>query len=297
MHGLRQIVPPAVELVSLTMAKQHLRIDPDYTGDDTLISFYISAARAQAEKACNRAFLTQTWLLTLDIFPYPLWVSGTLPSQGRDLLWALGPYIEGQAIRLPKPRTMNVVSVQYIDGNGILQTLPSSDYVLDTNSEPARLTPPPQGTWPELAVYQPASVQITFQAGSYVFTQTDTIVVPAPLAGATTCPFALSQAANFLAVTSFQTTSGTPAPVTGYTITGGLTQLNAAGQVPASYAGQTLDLTYTYAVIPPNVVLAILFLTAHFYQNREATTDLKMNELPMGVQNLLANEMHRVFGF
>jgi len=47
------------------------------------------------------------------------------------------------------------------------------------------------------------------------------------------------------------------------------------------------------ADVPYDVKWALFMLTAHFYENREATTDMKLIETPMGVDSLLAR--HKVW--
>lgn len=57
------VVTPAVladEPITLEEAKLQLRIDSDYTDEDALIQFYISAVRDRAENYCNRYFAAQT---------------------------------------------------------------------------------------------------------------------------------------------------------------------------------------------------------------------------------------------
>jgi hypothetical protein len=154
MHGIRQTVPPAIEPVTLTLAKLHLRLDADFTLDDTLIGLYISAAREHCERYTN----------TLDHFPWPWGCGGTLPTRGRDFTYQLGPYIEGLAIRLPKPRTLAVTSIQYFDSTNTLQTLDPASYYLDIYSEPARIVPVGGFAWPIQDLYQPGSVVVIYTA-------------------------------------------------------------------------------------------------------------------------------------
>lgn len=45
--------------------------------------------------------------------------------------------------------------------------------------------------------------------------------------------------------------------------------------------------------VPDDLKWALFLLTGHFYENREATTDLKLIETPMGVDSLLAR--HKVW--
>ena len=55
---------PATEPLTLTEAKEHLRVDG--TDEDTLITSIITVARKLCENYTNRAFITQTWTQTED---------------------------------------------------------------------------------------------------------------------------------------------------------------------------------------------------------------------------------------
>ncbi|HXC56102.1 MAG TPA: head-tail connector protein [Rhizomicrobium sp.] len=74
---LTLITPPAIELVTLTQAKAHLKVDT--ADDDTLISALIAAARARAEWHTGRALMTQSWILWLDAWPCDGIVAVPLP--------------------------------------------------------------------------------------------------------------------------------------------------------------------------------------------------------------------------
>lgn len=93
---------PAVEPISLLEAKLHLRVE--HTSDDALITALISAARLHCEAVTDRAFITQTWDLTLDAFPCegPIW--------------------------LPRPPVSSVASVTYLDSAGAPQTWAAENY-------------------------------------------------------------------------------------------------------------------------------------------------------------------------
>jgi hypothetical protein len=284
-HGIRQTVPPAIEPVALTLAKNHLRLDSDFTVDDTLIGLYISAAREYCERHTNTAFYTQTWQLSLDHFPWPWGYGSTLPTRGRDFTYQLGPYIEGLAIRLPKPRTLAVLSIKYRDATGTLQTLDPANYFVDIFSEPARIIPRPGFAWPIQDLYQPGSVIVTYTAGTFVQTLTEALTVPA------VAPYIItpSQAATLLGVTTLFAPDGTT-PVAFTAASGVLT-------VASAEASLVLGLTYTYGLPPNAVVLAILFLVAHWYQSREAAIDVLLTDIPFGVENLLSPFVYTAFGF
>lgn len=128
--------PPTSEPVTLSEAKVHLRVGS--SAEDTLISALIAAARQVAENECRRAFITQTWEKTLDLFP--------------------------EAIELPYPRTIGVTAITYLDRDGAAQTLSPASYLVDTKSEPGWVTPAYGYAWPETYLV-PNAVTVTYTAG------------------------------------------------------------------------------------------------------------------------------------
>jgi len=174
--GLNLVTGPTVEPITIAFAKLHLRVDFD--DDDTLISALIQAAREYIENYTNSALFAQTWLLTLDQFPYPQSFS-TISPAARDNWLGVGGYLDGMQMLLPVPKCQSVTSITYIDGSNTQRTLDPTTYNLDINSIPARILPVDGGTWPYPAVYVSGTVQVTFVAGSYT---------PA------TCPASLQQA-------------------------------------------------------------------------------------------------------
>lgn len=131
---------PAVEPVSTAEAKAHMRVD--VSDDDTLIDAYIKAARIRLEEDTGRALITQTLVVKLDDFPL----------------------YENTALLLPRPPLQSVTSITYIDEDGVQQTWDSSKYIVDTGSEPARITPAYDEVWPS-ARDQINAVTITYVAG------------------------------------------------------------------------------------------------------------------------------------
>lgn len=108
------------------------------TGDPELTAL-IKAARVAAEGYTRRALVTQTWDLKLDRFP----------------CWT---------INVPKPVLQSVVSITYVDTDGVTQTLDPSQYLVDTSSTPARITPVFGGIWP-VTRWQNNAVTVRFVAG------------------------------------------------------------------------------------------------------------------------------------
>lgn len=137
-YSLRVTVAPTVEPVTLEEAKLHLRVDDDNTTEDDLIESLITVAREHAEAFTNRAFLQQTLRMKMDEFPC--------------------------VIQLPRPQLISVSSIQYVDTAGVTQTLSASLYRVDSDSDPARITPAYGQSWPSTQDITGA-VTVTYVAG------------------------------------------------------------------------------------------------------------------------------------
>lgn len=119
----RLITPPAAMAVSLDAARDAARVDG--TDLDVMIEIQVRAITEDAEHLTGRAFIQQTWRVTLDRFP--------------------------SAIRLPAPPVSAVSSVKYLDADGVEQTLHPDDYTVDAVSEPGFIVPAPGKAWPSTA--------------------------------------------------------------------------------------------------------------------------------------------------
>jgi len=150
---MQLITPPAGEPVSLQEAKAHLRVDFD--DDDGLIQALIAAARQAAETITNRQLMSARWKLVMDSFPGPS-LMGVPAGQSFSL--------PGHAILIHKSPVLNVVSINYLDMAGVLQSMPASNYTVDAACEPARITPVFGQIWP-IALPQIGAVSVTFDAG------------------------------------------------------------------------------------------------------------------------------------
>lgn len=134
---LALITPPAVEPISLAEAKLQAKIDG--TELDTLLPVFIKSAREAAEHELGRALITQTWRLTLDEFPCA-------------------------EIELPKPKVLSIVSVGYVDADGVDQVVSSANYTLDNAQLPGWVLPAEDFDWPSTRAIANA-VTVDFTAG------------------------------------------------------------------------------------------------------------------------------------
>jgi uncharacterized phiE125 gp8 family phage protein len=147
--------PPAAEplLVTDAVVKMSMRVID--TAEDALITMLLTKAREAAEQLTWRALITQGITLTMDQFPMPGCNVSSANWYGPS--WGVGPGpltvsrpdgTTGYEIYLPRSPVQNVSAITYYDTNGTQQTLDPSTYIFDTISEPARIVPAPNATWP-----------------------------------------------------------------------------------------------------------------------------------------------------
>lgn len=138
--SLRLITDATTEPLTLAQARRHLRIDDDNTVEDADISDMIVAARKQAEHETGRALTAQTWERVLDAFP---------PAE----------------IELGKASVIAITSIKYIDPASVEQTLDSSLYVLDRDTDPGYVLPASGESWPATYSDTTNAVRVRFTTG------------------------------------------------------------------------------------------------------------------------------------
>lgn len=175
----------STKVVTLTEVKAQCRIT--HTDEDTLINDLIDAATSWAEKYTRRKFLTQTCIDYLDSFP--------------------------TIIRPRYSPLIAVTSIQYVDTDGNTQTWSNAEYDDDTDTEPGRIQPAYNCSYPSIRS-QMNAITLTYTAG---------------------------------------------------------------------YGTAATD-------VPSNIRHALLLLVAHLYENREATSEVALLEVPLAVQSLLGIE-------
>ena len=125
------------EPVSLPEARRQCFVTKQTAEEDNLLTRLIAAARDYAEKEIWRAITPANYLAFADSFP--------------------------AEIELPRPPAIEIDKIEYINPAGDLVELDSSEYRVDTISEPARIKP--VGNWPQTHPDEYNAVQITFKAG------------------------------------------------------------------------------------------------------------------------------------
>lgn len=124
--------PPALEPVTLTEAKTHLRID--HADEDTLITALITAAREYCESLTRLAFISQTWTWTLDRWP-------SRPSRHggpADAISAVIPALSGGSARyleVPRGPLASVTSITTYDDADAATAWATANYFVATGQD------------------------------------------------------------------------------------------------------------------------------------------------------------------
>lgn len=135
---LRLIEGPVVEPVSVEEAENYCHADAD-TEDDWFAQ-EIASAREDAETIQRRAYITQTWELSLDGCP-----SGI--------------------VQLPRPPIQSVTSVKIYDENNEEHDIDLDILNIDTDSEPGRIKLKRGRQWPNIVLRELNSFKVLYVAG------------------------------------------------------------------------------------------------------------------------------------
>mgnify|MGYP000299481496 CR=1 FL=1 len=129
---------------------------------NSFMTALISAATDQARQITGRAFVTETWGLTLDAWPgcrADAWWDGMREG-------TVG-MLEAETILIRKAPFLAVSSVKTVAEDGTLTTWSSSNYFTTAENGFGRLTKVNGATWPDMSppVRQRGGILITFTAG------------------------------------------------------------------------------------------------------------------------------------
>lgn len=135
--SLELVTGPTIEPVNIADVKCHMRVD--HEEEDQVIKQMISAARIYLQNTMNVVFIDTTYDYRLDCFP--------------------------NVIIPPRSPLDSVTSINYLDENGDSQLLATTEYTVDSKSQPGRIHEAPQKTWPTTQAEQTNVVTVRFVAG------------------------------------------------------------------------------------------------------------------------------------
>jgi uncharacterized phiE125 gp8 family phage protein len=149
----------AVQELSYTGSKQYIRVVAKVlvaacsfsiqvqkyssdTTEDTLLTALITSARQYVEAVTRRQLITATWDFYLDMFP------------------------SHNFINIPLGKLQSITSMAYTDSDGTVTTMGvTTDYLVDSSSEPGRIVLPFSGSWPSSTLYTVNPIAIRFICG------------------------------------------------------------------------------------------------------------------------------------
>jgi len=133
---------PAVEPITLTEVKRHLRIKYDDADTHNELTLLIQAAREHIEFLTGRALVQQTRTIN-----YAQW-----PASG--------------VFELPYAPLQSVTKIDYTDVEGTTTTFSTANYSVDTGSEPGRIVLGYNKTWPTSTLHpEDLPIEIEYVCG------------------------------------------------------------------------------------------------------------------------------------
>ncbi len=136
--SLKLITAPIIEPVTVDEAKIYAHIDHDV--DDLLISSWIKTGRRLAEDYQRRAYYEQVWEMSFDGFP-------ALP------------------LLIPRPPLIEIDYIRYYDTENAMTEMDLTNFIIDTNSEPARLAHAYGEIWPSIILRPIDALRIRYRCG------------------------------------------------------------------------------------------------------------------------------------
>lgn len=124
-------MPPAIEPVTLVLAKKHLRID--YAEDDDLVALYLASARDWIEDYLGKALIAQQYTYTASDTPFlgaTPYVALPFPLQINPL-WFPWPNSLQQPFELPRAPIISIDSVGFGTWGQFDQVVPTTLYQTD----------------------------------------------------------------------------------------------------------------------------------------------------------------------
>jgi hypothetical protein len=156
---------PAIEPITLDELKSHLRIDT--ASEDDFLKVLISSSRRNVERMLSRTLITTIWDLWLDHFP----VETRQRGDGSDWWDGVkeGPITmvdhTKRYIELPRSPVQSVTHLKTFDDNDNETTFSSSNYFVDTASDPGRLVLNDGQTWPTDDLRSANGINVQYVAG------------------------------------------------------------------------------------------------------------------------------------
>ncbi len=138
--NLKLVTAPLGEPVNLSEIKEHIR-GITGTHEDSYLEALITSSTKEIENLLRRSLLTQTWEMFLDLAPKNI------------------------SIEIPFPPLVTISSIKTYDKNDLATVFAASNYFVDINSEPGRVSLNDGASWPDTTLRPINGFQVTFVSG------------------------------------------------------------------------------------------------------------------------------------
>jgi hypothetical protein len=264
------VTPPVGQAITTAEAKLHCRVDPDNEREDALIDDAVAAALeyCELEAQGSRQVLSATYNL-----PVECWWGGAWPPWGG--VGFSGAAFYPHPLKLPRPPLQNVNSITYTDPNGNPQTLATNLYVVRAPWRmPGQIERAPNQVWPAVQADNRYPITIQFIAGYGPSTS-----IAAAIGNGVQTVTPASMVGIYAGTQLWVDPDDKPESVAVTAVT--------ASTFTATFQTAHLANALVGPGIPRTLRRAILMLTAHFYENREATAEKLPQVLAFAVDALL----------
>lgn len=176
---MRATSSAANPVVTVAEIKNSLRIEASDTRDDTLLEELIETATKLLEKEFGLSMVNKTYRTSWDALPAELIIDSLLPTgsrSGLSIRYSGGTGINyQQAITVLEKETDNlnlgvypatsITEFAYFDEENTKQVYDSSNYYLDTESNPSRASKLPREIWFSEPLVRASAIRVEFEAG------------------------------------------------------------------------------------------------------------------------------------
>lgn len=269
---------PTLEVITLDEAKKQCVVD--HTQYDTQFSVWTSDAREYVENILGQSLGQYTYDVGYDRFPCS----------------------SAEWMYLPRPPVTSVTSVKYYDTADTEYTWSSAEYQVDLSHFPPRILPKDGFSWPSTVLRPLRGVVVRMVAG---YAKENTFALNGSDRSLFECVGHGLQVGDSLLLGLGQGLAASTLPTGLSEDTRYWVRQKSADQfrVATSKTGAIVTPTtagtgasFVWAKgIPTLLQNAVRLRVAQHYENREAVTDMKMQELPLGLMRTLRMRRLRYF--
>ena len=159
-------VQPAELPIPLEVFKEFLKIDAGDTSQDELLTLFLGAATAYAEKLTKRCFIERTIDTFRDFFPSAYQNEGYYPFGDVPFgVSGISSSCENIGYEIRRSPLVSITEIKYTDFENAVQTVPNTVYYNTSEEDYSEVVTLPGQEWPGDALRKMQNISITFVCG------------------------------------------------------------------------------------------------------------------------------------